>query len=106
MLDRLDSRTPAVVVLGGYGNFGSRIAAALASDGACRVLVAGRDGARAAAAAELIGAGAEPLTIDCRASDFAEQLRRVGAKVVVHTAGPFQAQGYSVPRACIEAGAH
>ena len=97
---------PSVVVLGGYGNFGRRVAAALATDNAYRVFVAGRDARKAAAVAAEIGGSAEPLAVDCHATDFAERLRRIAAKVVVHTAGPFQAQGYSVPRACIEARSH
>lgn len=97
---------PCAVILGGYGNFGVRVAAALASDRAYRVLVAGRDMEKATRIARRLDGSAEPLAIDCQAPDFAARLQRVGATVVVHTAGPFQAQGYSVPRACIEAGAH
>jgi saccharopine dehydrogenase-like NADP-dependent oxidoreductase len=102
----LNARTRSVVILGGYGNFGSRVAAALASDQAYRVLVAGRDLGKATAVANTIGSSAEPLCIDCHSADFAAHLHRVGANVVVHTAGPFQAQSYSVPRACIEARVH
>lgn len=82
------------VVLGGYGNFGKLIVAALAADGEHRVLVAGRDAQRAS------------VVLDTRSSNLAAELRRLGATVVVHTAGPFQGQDYAVPRACIEAGAH
>ncbi len=96
----------SVVVLGGYGNFGSRVAAALASDRSYRVFVAGRDARKAAIVAENIGGSAQPLAIEVHAADLAVQLRHVGARVVVHTAGPFQAQSYAVPRACIEARAH
>lgn len=102
-----ESRTSrSVVVLGGYGNFGSRVAAALASDGSYRVFIAGRDLRKATAVAEQIGGPTQPLAVDCHAADFAARLRQVGANVVVHTAGPFQAQDYSVPAACIEARAH
>lgn len=97
---------PTVVVLGGYGNFGRRVAAALSSDNAYRVFVAGRDLHKATAFANEIGNSAEPLALDCHAADFATQLRHIGANVVVHTAGPFQAQSYSVPRACIDARTH
>jgi saccharopine dehydrogenase-like NADP-dependent oxidoreductase len=95
-----------VIVLGGYGNFGTRVAAALVSDRSYNVFVAGRDLRKATPVAEGIGGSAQPLAIDCSASDFAAQLRRVQANVVVHTAGPFQNQSYAVPNACIEAGAH
>jgi saccharopine dehydrogenase-like NADP-dependent oxidoreductase len=82
------------VVLGGYGNFGKVIVAALAADRDHRVIVAGRDAQRAS------------VLLDTRASNLAAELRRLGATVVVHTAGPFQGQDYAVPRACIEARAH
>ena len=82
------------VVLGGYGNFGRLIVAALAADRDHRVIVAGRDAQRAS------------VVLDTRSGKLAAELRRLGATVVVHTAGPFQGQDYAVPRACIEARAH
>jgi saccharopine dehydrogenase-like NADP-dependent oxidoreductase len=95
-----------VVVLGGYGNFGRRVVAALANDRAYRVVVAGRDLQRAQAVAEEVGHLAEPVAIDCHSPDLAAELRWLAADVVVHTAGPFQGQDYAVPRACMEARAH
>jgi saccharopine dehydrogenase-like NADP-dependent oxidoreductase len=94
------------VVLGGYGNFGRRVVAALAADPGHRVIVAGRDLQKARAVAEDSGAAAEAALLDCRATNLALELRRLGANVVVHTAGPFQGQDYVVAKACIEAGAH
>lgn len=94
------------VVLGGYGNFGRLIVAALAADRDHRVIVAGRDARQARAAADAVGSPAEPAVLDTRSASLAEDLRRLGANVVVHAAGPFQGQDYAVPRACIEARAH
>jgi saccharopine dehydrogenase-like NADP-dependent oxidoreductase len=96
----------SVVVLGGYGNFGRRIVAALAQEPDTRVLVCGRDLKQARAAAEQAGGSAEPLRVDAHAPDFTAQLRQVAATIVIHTAGPFQGQSYAVPRACIAAGSH
>jgi hypothetical protein len=96
----------SVVVLGGYGNFGRLVVAALAADRAYRVIVAGRDLQKARASADEIGLGAEPLACDCHSPGFAAELRRLGAHLVIHTAGPFQGQEYGVPRACIDAHAH
>jgi len=96
----------SVVVLGGYGNFGRRIVAALAHEPNTRVFVSGRDSKQATAVAQEIGGAAEPLRLDAHAADFTAELRKVSATVVVHTAGPFQGQSYSVPRACIAARAH
>jgi hypothetical protein len=99
-------RMGCAVVLGGYGNFGRLVVAALAADRDHRVVVAGRDAQQARGVAEAIGAPAEPAVLDVRSPTLAAELRRLGASVVVHTAGPFQGQDYVVPRACIEARAH
>jgi saccharopine dehydrogenase-like NADP-dependent oxidoreductase len=96
----------SVVVLGGYGNFGRRIVAALSREPDCRVFVCGRDIVKARQVAQQEGGSSEPLSLDCHASGFAAELRRLGAALVIHTAGPFQGQSYSVPRACIAARAH
>lgn len=96
----------SIVVLGGYGNFGRRIVAALAHEPECRLFVCGRNIELAKQAAQAAGGSAEPLSLDCHAPDFSAELRRIGAALVIHTAGPFQGQGYEVPRACIAAGAH
>jgi saccharopine dehydrogenase-like NADP-dependent oxidoreductase len=96
----------SIVVLGGYGNFGRRIVAALAREPDCRVFVCGRNVELATQVARQEGGGAEPLSLDCHAPNFSSELRRIGASLVVHTAGPFQGQSYAVPRACIAAGAH
>lgn len=96
----------SIVVLGGYGNFGRRIVAALAREPACRVFVCGRNIEQARRVAQQEGGSAEPLSLDCHAPNFSSELRRIGAALVIHTAGPFQGQGYAVPQACIAAGAH
>ncbi|MGE0385179.1 MAG: saccharopine dehydrogenase family protein [Gammaproteobacteria bacterium] len=93
----------AIIVLGGYGNFGARIAAALAADRRWRVIVAGRDPRKAQT---LAPAGTEPMALDAAAPDFATRLARLGAGVLIHTAGPFQGQDYTVASACIDAGCH
>jgi saccharopine dehydrogenase-like NADP-dependent oxidoreductase len=101
-----DSIVRCAVVLGGYGNFGRKVVAALAADRSYRVIVAGRDLQKARAVAQELDSPAEAAALDGRAANFAAELRRLGANVVVHTAGPFQGQDYVVARACIEARAH
>jgi saccharopine dehydrogenase-like NADP-dependent oxidoreductase len=96
----------SVVVLGGYGNFGRRIVEGLAREPDTRVFVSGRDLKQATAIAQEVGGAAEPLRLDAHAGDFAAELRKVGASLVVHTAGPFQTQSYSIPQACVAARAH
>jgi hypothetical protein len=96
----------SVVVLGGYGNFGRRIVAALAREPESRVFVCGRNLELATQVARQEGGSAQPLSLDCHAANFSSELQRIGAALVIHTAGPFQGQSYAVPRACIAAGAH
>lgn len=93
-----------VVVLGGYGNFGARIVRALAGDPAIALVVAGRDLARAQSLAGPLGAAAAVL--DTGDAGLAHRLRALGAQLVIHTAGPFQDQGYAVARAAAAAGCH
>lgn len=93
-----------VVVLGGYGNFGARICRALAGDERIGLVVAGRDEARARGFAAELKAGFARM--DAAAPGLAGHLRRVDAGLVIHTAGPFQDQGYGVAQAAAEAGCH
>lgn len=96
-----------VLVLGGYGFFGQRISAALASAASVRVLVGGRDLERARAASRAMGLPVEnAVTLDAHDSRLADVLRRLQVDVLIHTAGPFQGQDYSVARAAVEAGCH
>jgi saccharopine dehydrogenase-like NADP-dependent oxidoreductase len=96
-----------VLVLGGYGFFGQRISAALASTPSVLVLIAGRNLARAAAIAHAIGLPREhTAAIDARDPKLASVLRRLQVAILIHTAGPFQGQDYSVARAAIDAGCH
>lgn len=96
-----------VLVLGGYGFFGQRICAALASSASLRVLVGGRDLGRASVAALAMGLQAEhAVALDAHDRNLADVLRRLHVDVLIHTAGPFQGQDYSVARAAIEAGCH
>ena len=97
------------LVLGGYGNFGARICRALVSDEATRyhmaLLVAGRDASQAKALADALGHGAQRVALDHQAPGLVTTLREWGVGLVIHTAGPFQAQAYNVAQAA-EAGAH
>jgi saccharopine dehydrogenase-like NADP-dependent oxidoreductase len=102
-----DSVTQTVLVLGGYGFFGHRICAALARNQALRVLIAGRDITRATTAAHSLGLPPEQaVCLNAQAPDLAGYLRRLQVDILIHTAGPFQGQDYTVARAAIEAGCH
>lgn len=98
-----------VLVLGGYGHFGGRIARTLAADGRFELLVAGRDMARArafVAASGAVGQLMRPLELDAAAPDLAARLAATAPALVIHTAGPFQERDYAVARAALAAGAH
>jgi len=102
-----DNVAQTVLVLGGYGFFGHRICAALARNPALRVLIAGRDITRATTAARSLGLPPEQaVCLNAQAPDLANYLRRLQVDILIHTAGPFQGQDYTVARAAIDAGCH
>ena len=71
------------------------------------MLIAGRDLARATATARALGLPIDAaVVLDARDQDLARGLRRLQVSTLVHTAGPFQGQDYSVARAAIDAGCH
>lgn len=99
-----------VLVLGGYGFFGQRLVARLARQQGLAIIAAGRSAEKGEALARTLAAGAaSPVhgaVLDASSPDFAQALAALAPHVVIHTAGPFQEQGYGVARACIAAGAH
>ncbi len=96
-----------ILVIGGYGNFGSYIARRLATDSEVRVLVAGRSEQKAGAFAQSLKAfnPAEGHAIDIY-GDVDQALARIAPDIVVHTTGPFQSQDHRIARACISRGCH
>jgi NAD(P)-dependent dehydrogenase (short-subunit alcohol dehydrogenase family) len=100
-----------IVVLGGYGFLGQRIAHALAAERDLEVIVAGRSVQRAARAVETIrsalpGCKIEAAELDILRADFAPRLAELEGGVLVNTAGPFQCRDYAVGRAAIDAQMH
>lgn len=98
-----------VLILGGYGNFGKRIAEALVWSNV-PVIIAGRDLSKAQALADRLKAmvlGAKVETAFINIDDgLIKALKNLSPQVVVNTVGPFQGQDYHVARACIAAGVH
>ncbi len=96
-----------ILIIGGYGNFGSYIAKSLAPDTEIQLLIGGRSEPKATIfAAQLAAANpAEGHAIDID-GDLATALARIQPDIVVHTTGPFQNQDYRVARACIAQGCH
>jgi len=99
-----------VLILGGYGAFGGRLAQLLRDEPRLRLVISGRSRAKAEAfCASLRGrATCVPAEID-RDGDVAGAFAALRPDVVVDASGPFQAYGddpYRVVRASLRAGAH
>jgi hypothetical protein len=97
-----------VLVIGGYGTFGGRLARLLADEPRVTLLLAGRSEAKARAFCAKVPSDSTliPFRFD-RDGDLQAQLAEAGADVVVDASGPFQAYGrepYRVAQACIAAG--
>jgi hypothetical protein len=98
---------PLVLVLGGTGVFGRRIAANLAKREELDLVIAARDGAAAATLVRTLGAGrAASLAVDLGKADAVQRLLAAKPAVIVDTAGPFQARNLALPRRCAERGIH
>lgn len=99
-----------VVVLGGYGHFGSRIARTLTRESGMEITIAGRDATRAAHAAAAIsldgGPRVDAAALDVTARDLGARLRLLDPNLVIHAVGPFQSRDHGVARAALAAGAH
>jgi hypothetical protein len=97
--------TGSVLVLGGYGNFGKRIAAGLVKHDV-PVIIAGRSLDKTEAEVRALDSPlAKPAAFDAR-QHLGSQLSALRPSVVVNTVGPFQTSDYSVARTCIEHGVH
>lgn len=101
------SATPMrVLIIGGYGVFGGRLARLLADEPGLELMVAGRSKGKAAAFCSGIKGRAQPEFFD-RDGALNAQLERLRPDIVVDAAGPFQAYGdnpYRVALAAIAAG--
>lgn len=92
-----------ILVIGGYGNFGTYISKRLASVSGVTVIIAGRDGHKAEILAKQIGAEWAELDIN---QNVIGHLERLKPDIVIHTSGPFQGQGYDVALSCIQYKCH
>lgn len=98
-----------IVILGGYGNFGKRIAENLAGISGISLVIAGRSMEKASLFAAQIQNSASiisSLQIDINEVGFELKLKKLSPFIVIHTCGPFQNQDYRVPIVCISIGAH
>lgn len=99
-----------ILILGGYGNFGARIARRLAADARMRLWIAGRDRAKAEALCRNLGStpdrAAQALQLDLADPAWRQTLDVIRPHLVIHTCGPFQGSTADVAQAAIARGCH
>ncbi|MFD2206387.1 saccharopine dehydrogenase family protein [Kiloniella antarctica] len=91
----------SVLILGGYGNFGKRIAKALTADGIC-VIITGRNKAKAENFCQELPKGLTNSACFDVTENLEAQLKKLKPVVVINTCGPFQNSNYSVAEICID----
>ena len=96
-----------ILIIGGYGNFGSFITESLAQESNIQVIIAGRSLLKAHNLASSIPSvnPAEYVELDINRLS-SNSLTTINPSIVIHTSGPFQSQGYEVAQACIDHGCH
>jgi NAD(P)-dependent dehydrogenase (short-subunit alcohol dehydrogenase family) len=96
-----------VLIIGGYGNFGSYIAKSLAPDPAIQLMIGGRSKQKAQTFAATLNAANTP---EAHAIDITQPLTtpfaEIAPAITIHTTGPFQGQDYRVAKACIAQHSH
>ncbi|KAE9639076.1 saccharopine dehydrogenase [Pseudomonas sp. PB103] len=97
-----------VMVVGGYGNFGSIVCRHLAQMPGVQLLLSGRDRLKLQRKVDELnshaGTVAEGWCGDAMGAEFRAALRAMDIQLVIHTGGPFQGQSYAVAESCIAAG--
>ena len=96
-----------VLILGGYGTFGERLAELLAPDGRLTLVIAGRSKERAQQFCDRLGGKARKIPLALDRKDGLTGLGRPAPDIVVDATGPFQAYGeapYRIVENCIDRG--
>ena len=99
----------SVIILGGYGNFGKRIALALVKSGIA-IIIAGRNASKAQALSDKLKkhhpeAKIKLAIFDAQA-DLANQLQNLKPAIAINTVGPFQTSDYAIAKTCIQQKTH
>ncbi|HEX6841266.1 MAG TPA: DUF4166 domain-containing protein, partial [Stellaceae bacterium] len=102
------SRRRRILIVGGYGTFGGRLALLLADEPRLTLIIAGRSHDKAAIFCNALPPGAERIAASFdRDGDVDRQLRALAPDVLVDATGPFQAYAgdpYRLVKACIAHG--
>jgi len=94
-----------VLILGGYGNFGKRIARLLTRQNIA-VIISGRDANKAKILVQALPDGLAEMAVFDVKETLATRLSELAPTVVINTCGPFQTSDYAVAETCIEHGVH
>ena len=99
-----------LLIIGGYGTFGGRLAELLCCEHRVSLVIAGRSKSAALAFCHALppGAAREALAVD-REGDVAGQLWKIKPHIVVDASGPFQTYGddpYRVVKAALATRTH
>ena len=99
-----------ILILGGYGTFGGRLAHLLAGEHRLTLLIAGRSIQKAKKFCESLPYGAQKIPVHFdRDANVEAQIREINPNIVVDAMGPFQVYGedpYRVVKACMANGVH
>ena len=109
MPEPMSPRHLTVLILGGYGTFGSRLVRLLRDEAGLTLVVAGRDMERARSFCAGIRGKTRLVPLELDRNALGGELRRIGADVLVDASGPFQSYGsdpYRVARQCVADGVH
>jgi hypothetical protein len=97
-----------ILIIGGYGTFGGRLAHLLANDPRLTLLIAGRSKQKAETFCKQLSSKANKAALFFdRNGDVESQIRSISPMLVVDATGPFQIYGedpYRVVKACIAIG--
>ncbi len=97
-----------VMVVGGYGNFGSIVCRHLVEMPDVELVISGRDARKLQGKLDELksrsGKVSEGWCGDAMGADFKAVLLSIDIHLVIHTGGPFQGQTYAVAEHCIDAG--
>ena len=105
----MSDATRKILILGGYGIFGGRLAQLLVNETGVTLMLAGRSLDKARAFCASLPAGAQRLALAFdRDGDVGAQLASIGPDLIIDASGPFQAYSgdvYKLARAAIALGA-
>ncbi len=103
-----------ILIIGGYGNFGKRLAKSLLEHYDHQIIIAGRSKACAEKAQQELmqeyNRSADIVVLDVLSSNLSQIFSNLKLDIVVNASGPFQFQsesnGYQVARACLNSNCH